>query len=586
MAIMKSLLTRLYHPENAQTPPSIANTENADPDIVSRLPFELHIFILAHLEPKDIDAGLSVCRQWRAIWLSDEIWPKLAQRWFPGLEDHIRKSATEGQDLSEMFRQALHKIQRRMSGRFASALHHEMSLEGDQLFTLSKDVPLTEGGVHSYEDVDGLEFGTDATHYPRFMMYDNGRIAWWPEAYVLPYLAVVDDLRTRKRRAYLFPNNDGEKQGHKTAMSDKLLLMGRGRTLNAWHLELDRLHSTQVPEEFVRCITEGEKILVLTRNAEVFLWRFGQEPQYIDITGCYTKGPVGTAHPYNFVLGQFTPSHNIGSRLVRSGTLLDFIISPTEDNVFFVITYDPAPQKELRVNEIHDGQLVATYRLDRSKWADVIVDPGDFSNLRWEKVDSFGGYCLMNAASETPDTTREPSCPPNSSILVSVCFNIYTKTFTIPHYHRIDSHNHGSVYQIRNNRIAASDTDSSRGTVLSLHPCARGANPSEKYGPTPFYSTTNGGSKSNGPLRRQRMISDTDEWDADFVLDFNGPLKTSSADITSIYPPLIRGVRRLVGDDDFLLLVVRQSYIVWSFGDEITGNIGDSRRSLWRKLIR
>ncbi|XDG05161.1 hypothetical protein ABKA04_004776 [Annulohypoxylon sp. FPYF3050] len=584
MAIMKSLLTRFYHPENAQKPPSIASAESAQPDIVSRLPFELHSFILAELEPKDIDAGLSVCRQWRAIWLSDEIWPKLAQRWFPGLEEHIRKSATEGQDLSEIFRQALHKIQRRMSGRFASALHHEMSLEDDQLFTLSKDVPLVEGGVHSYEDVDGLEFGTDATHYPRFMMYDNGRIAWWPEAYVLPYLAVVDDIRTRKRRAYMFPNNHEEKRGYKTAMSDKLLLMGRERTLNAWHLELDRLHSTQVPEEFVRCITEGEKILVLTRNAEVFMWRFGQEPQYIDMAGCYEKGPVGTAHPYNFVLGQFTPSHNIGSRLVRSGTLLDFIISPTEDNVFFVITYEPAPQKELKVNEFRDGQLVATYRLDRSKWADVIVDPGDFSNLRWEKVDSFGGYCLMNAASETPETTREPSCPPKSSILVSVCFNIYTKNFTIPHYHRIDSHNHGSVYQIRNNRITASDTDSSRGAVLSLHPCARGAQPYEKYGPTPFYSTTNSG--SNGPLRRQRMTSDPDEWDADFVLDFNGPLKTSPADITSIYPPLIRGVRRLVGDDDFLLLVVRQSYIVWSFGDEIPGNIGDGKRSIWRKLIR
>ncbi|KAI2470760.1 hypothetical protein F4781DRAFT_389739 [Annulohypoxylon bovei var. microspora] len=580
MAIMKSLLTRLYHSENAQTPPS---NEPAKPDIVSRLPFELHIFILAQLEPKDIDAGLSVCRQWRAIWLSDEIWPKLAQRWFPGLEDHIRKSAAEGQDQNEMFRKALHKIQRRMSGRFASAFHHEMSLETDQLFTLSKDVPLAEGGVHSYEDVDGLEFGS-GTHYPRFMMYDNGRIAWWPEAYVLPYLAVVDDLRTRKRRAYLFPNNYEEKQGYKTAMSDKLLLMGRGRILNAWHLELDRLHSTQVPEEFVRCITEGEKILVLTRSGEVFLWRFGQEPQYIDITGCYEKGPVGTAHPYNFILGQFTPSHNIGSRLVRSGTLLDFIISPTEDDVLFAITYDPAPLKELRVNEIRNGQLVATYRIDRSNWADVIMDYGDFSNLRWEKVDSFGGYSLMNAASETTATTREPTCPPNSSILVSVCFNIYTKAFTIPHYHRIDSHNYGSVYQIRNSRIAASDTDSPRGTVLSLHPCSSGTHPYEKYGPTPFYSTITRG--SNGPLRRQRMASETNEWDADFVLDFNGPLKTNSADITSIYPPLIRGVRRLVGDDDFLLLVVRQSYIVWSFGDEIPGSTTDGRRSLWRKLIR
>ncbi|KAI1103038.1 hypothetical protein F4804DRAFT_311345 [Jackrogersella minutella] len=584
MAIMKSLLTRFYHSENLRTP---SGPENTQPDIVSRLPFELHIFILDHLEPRDVDAGLSSCRQWRTIWLSDEIWPKLAQRWFPGLEDHIRKAAakssSDGKDMSEMFRQALHKIQRQMSGRFASALHHEMCLESDNLFTLSKDVPVSEGGVHSYDVVDGLEFGS-GTHYPRFMMYENGRIAWWPEAYVLPYLAVVDDLRTRKRRAYLFPDHRGDKQGYKTAMSDKLLLMGRGKKLHCWHLELDRLYSTDIPEEFVRCIAEGETVLILTRTAEVFLWRFDQELQHIDVSGCYEKGPVGVAHPHNFISGQSIPVPNVGSRLVQSGTLLDFIISPTEDNVFFIVTYTPAPVKELRIDEIRNGELVATYRLDRSKWSDVIVNCGDFSNLRWEKVDSFGGYCLMHAASVTPGTTREPACPPHSSILVSVCFNIYTKAFTIPHYHHMDCHNHGSVSQIRNNRIVASDTDSPRGAVLSLHPCAGSGNPYEKSGPTPFYSTVNGG--PNGPLRRHRLPPESDEWDADFVLDFNGPLKTSSADITSIYPRLIRGVRRLVGDDDFLLLVVRQSYIVWSFGDEISGNTTDDRRSLWRKLIR
>lgn len=591
MAIMKSLLVQLRHPANASAP--AAGSGSVKLDIVSQLPFELHDLVLSYLQPGDVDAALGACRRWRDIWLSDEIWPKLAKRWFPGLEEHIRKSAADGQDMGEMFRRALHKIQRRLSGRFASALHHQMHLESDRFFTLSKEVPVLEGGVHSYDDVDGLE-SCSGTYFPRFMMYNNGRIVWWPDAYVLPYLAVVDDLRTRRRRAYLFPNNRGEKQGFKTAMSDKLLLMGREKTIHAWHLELDRLCSTKVPEQFVRCIAEGETVLIVTKNAELYLWRFGRDPQHIDVTGCYEKGPLGTSHIYDFTPGQLISSHNAGSRLIRSETLVDFIISPSEENVFFVVTLTPASLKALRVSEIRNGKLVGTYCMERNEWNDFIMMSLDFTNLRWEKVDSYGGYCLMQAIFPTshrpsPHMTSESACRFTDDSLVSVCFNIYTKSFTIPHYHHMERHSHGSACQIWNGRIAASETDSPRGPVLSLHLCAGLEHPYDRSSPTPIYATTP--SRQGDLWRRQQVPFKSDGSsvkfpDAEFALDSDQQLDGDALDGTSTDSLLTPGIKRLVGDDDFLVLIVRESYTIWSFGNEIPERVIDNRRGRWRNLIR
>ncbi|XXH01843.1 hypothetical protein Hte_008205 [Hypoxylon texense] len=583
---MKSFLTQLRHPANARS----SSYGDAKPDIVSRLPFELHVLILPYLGEAGVDSGLSVCRSWRRIWLSEEIWPKLARQWYPGLEEYIRMSIVDdGQDAGDMFRKALHKIQRRRSGRFTSALHYDMCVESDQFFTMSKGVPTSEGGVHAYSDVDGLEpsFGK---HYPRFMIYKNGRTAWWPEAYVLPYFAIVDDLRTRKRRAYLFPNRQGETHGFRTAMGDKLFIMARGRTLHAWHLELDLHRSTEVSEDIVRCITEGETALIITKYAEIFLWRFGQEPQHIDVTGCYEKGLLGTAQLHEFIPGHYI-SHNPGSRLLHSGTLLDFIISPTEENVFFIITFTSNPLRELRVEEIRDGKRIKTYSLERSKWSDLIIEPVDFTNLRWEKVDSYGGYCLMQAIFQTPEdsnpaTIREPSCRSLGGNLVSVCFNIYTKTFTIPHYHQKEIHSHQSVYQIWNSRICVSDANSLRGFILSHQPCAGTSPRHDDSRSTPFYTTVP--NKRNGLLKRQRVPLEEDESGmeligADFALDPSPQPHRPPVNSTNVDPPLVPGVRRLVGDDDFMLLVVGESYTAWSFGNEIPA---DGGRSLWRNLVR
>ncbi|KAI1371256.1 hypothetical protein F4677DRAFT_435963 [Hypoxylon crocopeplum] len=575
---MKSFLTQLRHARASPGCPKV--------DIVSRLPFELHIIILSYFEPVDVDAALSASRRWRGIWLSEEIWPKLAEQWYPGLEDHIRAGS---QEMGDAFRRTLHKIQRRMSGKFATALHYEMRLQPDWFFTLSKGVPVLEGGVHSYDDVDGLELSSD-TRFPRFMMYNNGRIAWWPEAYVFPYFAIVDDLRTRKRRAYLFPNHQGDTQGFKTSMSDKLILMGRRRTLHAWHLEQDQLYSTEIPEEIARCVAEGDTVLIVSKNAEIFLWKLGCRPRHIRIDGCYERGLLGTSQLYDFISGQFV-SRNPGTRLVQSGILLDFIISPTEDDVLFVITFTPAPLDRLEVNEIRDGQLAGTYRLDRSEWTKLIMVPDDFTitTLRWEKVDSYGGYCLTQAAFQHAQTGSDPNAAycESSDVdgLLSVCFNIHNKSFTVSHYHHKECHDQQNAFQIWNNRIAASDN--AQGPVLSLYPCSTKP-PDDEGRITPLYTTVQ--CRRTGLSRRQlvpfeKFGSRLELSAADFALDAYQQFNTNPVEHNSTGSFMQLGIRRLVGDDDFLLLIDKKSYTVWSFGNEMPEKAADSDRSLWRSLI-
>lgn len=232
-AQMKAFLAKFHRSSG----PRLSTPPNNPNDIFARLPFELHVLVIAHLEPRDIDAAIDSSRILRLVWLSDEMWPALADRWFPGLAQQIRLSGVDEPAMSELFRRSckpfLHLTapwviasrswgvlwgldspiewtwnletpvdsprnngkltwnnvvyinSRRAEGKFAAAMHYGFGLASDEFFQLSKNVPVSEGGVHSYESVENLEID-DAQRYSRFMMYSNGRAAWWPEGYSMP----------------------------------------------------------------------------------------------------------------------------------------------------------------------------------------------------------------------------------------------------------------------------------------------------------------------------------------------------------------------------------------------------------------
>lgn len=178
---MRAFLAKFHRSAGSRI---LARERNAR-DVFDGLPFELHVLIIAYLEPREIEAALNASRVLRSIWLSDEIWPALADRWFPGLAQQIQLTDATESVRSELFRRSLHRMCRRTAGKFTAAMHYGFGLASDEFFHLSKNVPVHEGGVHSYDSVDGLEID-DAQRFSRFMMYNNGRIAWFPEGYSMP----------------------------------------------------------------------------------------------------------------------------------------------------------------------------------------------------------------------------------------------------------------------------------------------------------------------------------------------------------------------------------------------------------------
>ncbi|KAI2603197.1 uncharacterized protein GGS25DRAFT_83033 [Hypoxylon fragiforme] len=590
---MKSFLAILRRPANVPTLPS--GPESVTLDIVGRLPIELQLSILDYLESDDIEAAINTCRSWRNAWLSDEIWPRLAHRLFPGLEHHIRRSATDSEDTGDAFRRVLHKIQARQSGRFTFALHHEIRLDPEHFFTSSKHVPVLEGGVHPHALLNP-SYNRPGNENSRFMLYNNGRIAWWPDNF-LPYFAIVDDIRTRRRRGYMFPRPDGELRGFKTSMSDKLLLLGHKRILHAWHLELDRLCSTEVPGNIVRCVAEGETVLIISKNAELFQWSFGHEPQLIDTSGCYEKGPLETADVYDFFSTDFSYS-NAGSKLVNNGTLVDFILHPTDDNIVFVITLSRGPaSQEVRVYEIRHGQLAETYclSLDRNKWPILREIVSGFINLRWEKVDSYGGYCLTQITHVPP---WDPTIPSESTslpcdgfhslaihrrpCLIAVCFNIYTKSLSISYYHHTGLKHQESTCKIWNSRLVTTHRFTLQGSLLSLPSCNL-LRSYDKTNPTPFYSTVT--SRHNGLSRRKRedpgaLGLELEFHNADFAFDPYQHTKMAAISNDFQHRSL-----KVVGDDDFLILINETLYSVWGFEDDLPEKMIQGGRSLWRTFI-
>ena len=597
---MMSLCVPFRRPAPAkQQPPLCAELNGLD--IISRLPYELRGMILAQLDLVELSTALCVSHLWRDNWLGDESRFSLSNRYFPGLAEYIHSihasSADDGQSLGEpeMFRRALHRIQRRARGKFASYLHHAMVLQPEAYFRLDRSLPVHEGGVHGLDDSDGIP--ASLMRYPRFMMYSNGRIAWWPESYGYSYLAVIDDLRTRVRRAYMFPRHGGVRQGYKTAMSSRLFVMGRGPLVNVWHLELNCLRSFWLSDEFERCIMEGERVLFVSKSADIYLWSFGgtEEPRRVDLERLdfYLNGRVvmGGLEDFSY---RFS-SHHIGLRFRDTGMLLDFIIHPVFDGVFFIITLGSNAPRQLMVHEVHDNEPAGSYLLEHP----LISTPniGDVGYLRWEKTDSYGSYCLAHiwlddvavdeardmSGADTPLAGCSPAC--GMSGLISVCFNIYTKRFTLLH-HPI-ARNRPSVQHLWNGQVITNNSHEDPGTpthglIRSVNCCSgpHQYDDNEQQSFVPLYTSTPGEDSSSLLQRRYKVDLENlpERTNVGFTLNpdqrFGSQRNRASEH---------GGVKRIMGDDDFLLFVDGSNYSSWSFGAEIPEQLADDRRTRWWK---
>ncbi|KAI0516974.1 hypothetical protein F5B22DRAFT_139638 [Xylaria bambusicola] len=589
---MKAFLAKLHRPGGSRAPVQDRDAR----DVFAGLPFELHVLIIDYLEPRDIDAALNASRVLRLIWLSDEMWPALADRWFPGLAQQIRLADLDESVRSEVFRRSLHRLSKRIAGKFNAAMHYGFGLASDEFFHFSKNVPVNEGGVHSYDSVENLEID-DAQRFSRFLMYRDGRVAWFPEGYSMPYLAVVDDLRSRTRKVYLFPDYGESIRGYKTAMSQKLFMMGHNTMLHVWHLELNRMESIELPENFQRCITEGERVLVVCQSSDLYLWTFGGKLVYVDMNklSCYPREFVVLGGPPVWTPRIWLSSQQ-GLHLRNSQLLIDFILSPALSNVFFAITLALDESGKLAVYEICDGEIAATYVMKERIYSDPRTSERGL--LRWEKLNSYGGYCLVQVIQEpltAIDAADEEVCPcgRKSRQLVSLCFNIYTKTFTVLRHHLSElspwiSHVWNDRLFIMDDQFHRRQAGLNRRPVMSLAPCIEADTRRETANPIVMYTTMH----ENTPLiyRRHQVSFDAGEMGEklnielglDVLQEFSPSPTWKEAFIPS---PSEINPGRLVGDDDFFIFVNSPSYTLLSFGEGFPPKqpLANETKYWWRK---
>lgn len=619
-------------------------------DLLARLPIELHIMLLEYMDPHDAVVAMNASKTLRNVWLSEDVWSWLAERWYPGLSgavlaeaararqmptwdcstgekapgvprrgDHKMGSRVKGgprpvaPEPHELFRQMLGKLCRRNGGGpyLGSALHHGMQLTGDPIFALSRNLPREQGGIHATNDLgeDLLEGSAWHGSLYRFMMYSNGRIAWWPNAYAAAYVAVVDDLRTTKRRIYRFPDHGGVQRGYKTAMSTELLVMARDRTLHAWHFDRDVLATAVVPEQFERCIAEGSSVLVVTRSAQLYAWTFGGPLERIHLGGldCYQPGPVRVGGLSELPLQPHSPTFYVPRRegllLKEDGMLLDFIIHPCLEAVLFVVTMHTG---NLVVHETDHGKLVRSYPLhtvtktsaaSAERWRNVN------EYLRWEKCDSYGGYRLFSVYLG-PDSELSPSdlqsqgeafctCGQTTG-LVSVCFNIYTRCFNVQCHHFLHSHGRldpmPTTFHLWSEKLYTGYVPSAMQTgmpvtALRCCPASQASVRNTPGGGIPIYTPSE---ISHGLLARQQRSfpgklshrpdtrEEPDAWrrQVDFGLDVtmtyaSDSVRSHEVSLWNWDKPSVHQTQTLVGDDDFLIYMVDGVYTAWSFGDEI-----------------
>ncbi|GAB1317663.1 hypothetical protein MFIFM68171_07873 [Madurella fahalii] len=605
-------------------------------DSFSRLPVELLLVIFEHLtHPADVLSALNVCRSWRALLLSPEIWTPFAERFAPGLVDHIRASFPSAEAQNEAFYLALRHYHR-CSGYFSFATHQvlRLNLDDDSFFTLSKQPPITSGGVHSLDSVRGLEPSAEDQHVSRLKLYSHGRVAWWPEGWHMPFFAVVDDLRTRTRRMYLFPLRvrrmslpagpwDVDRQrGWKTAMGEFLFVMGQEDAgVCVWHLERDEMRELKLPGAFDRCVVQGERLLFVGRRAaEVWTWTWDSNSiQIIDASrqGCYLPGPVVMGG--QILLGyppNPRPSPKVGLRFRDTDVKLDFILHPTNPDVLFVVTYD---EVDLVVYELTSGELTATILLPRNHLAYRVLQRSrsdvTVHYLRHQRCDAYGGYCLVTAWLGLEQFCDGACTCPGS--LGSVCFNVYTKRFTAVVHHALytstpDTHLWDGLLAVGvDGRRDAEDNaggaalDSNMGPLVALlKPCDGLPDPNApltRGSPLPLRTRqpsniTSLGATVEGvvrfvPSNNEEIRSRPQRLDrVAYVLEAGGgggrgPVKPRES-VMGMDP---LKAEWLDGDDKTLIYVAGKEYTVWKFGEDCDlkndKKVARAWRERWRSVM-
>lgn len=251
---------------------------------------------------------------------------------------------------------------------------------------------------------------------------------------------------------------------------------------------------------------------------------------------------------------------------------------------------------KLTVYEVFNGEVAATYVMEDRIYTDQRTSERGL--LRWEKLNSFGGYCLVQVIQEPLNTTGDANgeacpCGRKSRQLVSMCFNIYTKAFTVLRHHLNElspwiSHVWNDRLFIMDDQFHRRQATPNRRPVMSLAPCTETDATEEKATSILVYTTI----ADNMPLvyRRRRVSYDagdvSEKLNIELGLDVLQEFSPRPTWKESFIPcPSEMNPGKLVGDDDFFIFVNTPSYTLLGFGEEFPTKqpFANETKHWWKK---
>ncbi|KAK8094124.1 hypothetical protein PG997_000809 [Apiospora hydei] len=366
-------------------------------DILSKLPVELVIAVVRHLQLRDIWSCLTVSKTWRSRLMSQDISRALSDVHFPAISYTWGESARRGtgaaKSISSLFIQAVRASLRCNKTPFRSELVNKFSWKYERYFSINP------------EEYDRYPKPSNDSGLACDSLYAYGRIAWAYESHTF----VIDCLNTWKRRIYSSPSSKlFTPVMQLEALGSKLLVASvLKRTFFAWDIETGRLEQVKLPSWVQTCTTEGDRVAFVTRDKQLYVWKYGASLLSVDVTSISPPlddakaTPVAIAHPND------------------EDTIFMATRRASSDKATTLVVYE---FNKLRFVRSYEGQLPDDINLQSTTsgfgekevhyWAD------------FEKTNSYGLYALCHT-----DVGRQKHPDQHAGRICTTQFDIYHKQF-------------------------------------------------------------------------------------------------------------------------------------------------------------
>ncbi|KAK3386967.1 hypothetical protein B0H63DRAFT_144289 [Podospora didyma] len=555
-------------------------------DIVARLPVELRVCVASYLEKDDIASLLNVSKQWRQIWLQEDVMKLLADHCFPGLRQQQFNTQMEGQNTCEeqlettgrdAFLYSVRKAGIRSQGKFRSIFYQ--TFENDEPYYPSNHFQLDPD--FNRRDPKG------GGHYPKFMphgnrvklLYRSGRLAWMPLATPQDMTVfVVDDLRTRLRRVYTAP--DQLLYGpHLTLLDigDKLVVGEVSRRLHAWHLETNQHMSALFPNVTGHTRTWGTRVYTFdTTVLQIYMWQF-DDGRVRELDMQHVQPTLDEISGHQYGLTDY-------KKLVMAGGMGVLFHPLNEATVFFVFQASPTA---VAVFEFEDGDYVGAYTHTKTR-PRMPVFMGDWQ-LSSPQISSDGLYLIV-----VLEKSHQIPYP-----FVVLRFDTRDRSFSTRTYHAAVATDTRHVTSLRyaaiwNDQLIAWH-DLKRPTILTVRDSSGRAKPEQLHVPvysaekdktgkimqrknknTKFHDPTDFDAKNGDAKTRMLRLMMTDARTleglvgdaimgptARYCLELPVPLPLPEGRTTHTREAKVD--QELFADDEFIILYHGNTVVIWSF---------------------